>query len=196
MPPAAAPAAPAEETVTLPKSKVDQLERDAARSRAAQRRADRLSPTGHFSPESQAPKPVPTQEQLAERAADEDRKAERGLMSLALDPALRPVLDADPTLREMLARNPLAVLPMLAPDALDAEDAIELVKEALTKRLPAPVAATTLEKKPETPPAPPAGGVNAVDQPIDPEYEAAKKMPNTEQAVHAMIGVGLKKMKK
>ena len=143
--PAATPAATQPEQVTLSKEAHDQLVRDAARASTAQSDADRyknvlkkngLLGGGHFKPAAPATPPTPEESQAA--GAEEDRKAERGLISLALDPIYREVLDKDPTLRELLTKNPLAVLPILAPDALDADDAVSLVKDALTKRKPAP----------------------------------------------------------
>ena len=91
----------------------------------------------------------------------------------------------------MLTKNPLAILPVLAPEALDADDAIALVKEALNKRKPVtppvnPIPATT-------PPAtPPVGAINANDKPVNEEVEAAKKLPNTERAISGMIGARLR----
>lgn len=200
--PLATPAVPPAETVTLPKEEHDRLKRDAARASEAQSRADRLDAArrrnpGHFTP--QAPVTPPSPEEAASRAADEDRKAERGLMALALDPSVREVLDADATLRDMLTKNPLAVLPVLAPDAIDAEDAISLVRDALTKRAEGlkkpvtPPADTPSTPPNSTPPTPPAGGVNPPDKPVDAEYEAARKHPNTENAIAGMIKVGIKR---
>lgn len=200
-PPAAAPATPAvpEATVTLTKEQHDQLVRDATRASTNQSKADRydkiIGKGGHFKPSTPATPPTP--EEQREHAADEDRKAERGLLALAADPALRAVLDADPTLRSLLTNNPLAVLPLYANDALDAEDAVSLVKEALMKRIPAAPATPpgTPPAAPATPPTPPAGGVNPPgDKALDEEYEAARKTPNTESAIHKMIGIGIKKM--
>lgn len=198
--PTATPAAPANpgaaqpESVTLTKEAHDQLLRDSARASSNQRKADlydRVSGgkgNSHFKPA--APATPPTPEELAATGAAEDRKAERGLLAIAADPAFREVLDADPTLRSLLTSNPLAVLPMLAPDALDAEDAMTLVKEALSKRKPANPG--TPATPPATPPAPPAGGVNPPSHNVDENYEAARKIPNTERAVAGMIGAKLK----
>lgn len=127
----------------------------------------------------------------------EDQKAKDGLLALAIDPAFREVLDADSTLRDLFMRNPLAVLPILAPDALDAEDALDLVKEKLNERLTAIKAKNTPpEKKPDTPPTPPAGAGNPTTAELDTKYAEAKKNPNTESALKDMIGIGLKKLKK
>jgi len=125
----------------------------------------------------------------------EDRKAERGLLALAIDPKFREVLDADPTLRDLLTRNPLAVLPVLAPDALDAEDAIDLVKESLNQRLVEINKKKIPEVKPVVPPVitPPAGGISPE---VNADYEAAKKLPGTEQSLVGMIGAKLKGMVK
>lgn len=188
---------PSPEVVTLTKAEHDQLLRDNARGRSAQQTLSRLgnSGTGHFPPK--APVTPPSQEEMAEQAAGEDRKAERGILAIAADPAFRAILDADPTLRDLMLTNPLAVLPMLANDALDAEDAISLVKENLSKRKPAPVApATPPAPTPATPPAPPAGGVNPqTDEATNTAVELARKNPNTERAIAGMIGarVGIKK---
>jgi hypothetical protein len=179
--------------VTLSKEEYDKIARDAARARANQSKADRYDAIArggaHF--KTPAPAEPPTQEELDARAAAEDRKASAGLMQVAADPAFRAALDADPTLRDMLLKNPLAVLPMLAPEALDADDAIALVKEALVARTPKPPTPAT---PPATPPTPPAGGVNPDSTQVDAEYEAARKIPNTESAIANMVKVGIKKL--
>lgn len=186
----------APETLSLPKEEVEQLRRDAARAATNQSKADRYDKMvgkggSHFKPS--IPVTPPTSEEIAERAASEDRKAERGLLALAADPSLREVLDADPTLRSLLTSNPLAVLPMFAPEALDAEDAVSLVKEALVARKK-PAAPPVV---PPTPPVtPPVGGVNPQDEPVNAEVEAARKNPNTERSIAGMIGARLKGMKK
>lgn len=203
--PAATPAAATQgETVTLPKAEHDQLARDAARARRLQRVNDRRGQSGHFTPESQAPATPPSKEELTEKAHQEDEKAERGLTALALDPKYRPLFDADPTLRDMITRNPLAVLPIYANDAMDAQDAIELVTEAFDKRLtgikPAVVETPPADGKnpdgtPKTPPAtPPAGGVNVNnDLPNNAAVEALKHQ-NPETAVAGSVRERLKAM--
>ena len=205
--PAATPAQPAAEQVTLTKEEADQLRRDAARASANQSKADRYDRlvgsgkiTGHFKPS--VPATPPSKEEQEEAAATEDRKAEKGLMGLALDPAYREVLDADPTLRSLLTTNPLSILPMYAPDALDAEDAVSLVKEKLSakatelKAKVTPPATPSVTVTPATPPAtPPAGGVNPPGATTpDADYEAARKLPNTEHAIAGMVKQGLKKL--
>lgn len=203
--PAATPATPAAETVTLTKEEADQLRRDAARASANQSKADRYDRMirnggqSRFGKTPAQPSSTPSSEDQDELAAAEDRKAERGLLALAADPALREVLDADPTLRTLLTTNPLGVLPVLAPDALDAEDAISLVREELSKRKPAPTTPPNPNPAPSNPPAPtpatpPAGGVNPPSADVDEEYESARKLPNTEQAIAGMIRIGAKKM--
>lgn len=188
--PAATPA-PAVEVVSLTKEEHAQLARDAARAAANQRKADlydrQFGGGNHFQPA--VPAAPPTAEQLKEKADAEDRKAERGLTAIAADPAYREVLDADPTLRTLLVQNPLAALPLLAPDALDAEDALNLVKEALNgRKKPAAPATPTPATPPATPPAPPVGGVNPqADQQTNDAVEAARKLPNTEYAIAGMI---------
>jgi hypothetical protein len=170
------------------------------RATGNQRKADLYDRTvgakgnSHFKP--QAPVTPPTPDEQREAAEAEDRKAEKGLMSLALDPAYRTVLDSDPTLRDLLTKNPLAVLPVLAPDALDAVDAVALVKEALDKRK-TPATPPASATPPTTPPTPPAGGVNPPGTAVDNEaYEAARKVPNTENALAGMIGAKLGMRKK
>lgn len=195
--PVATPSTTPTAEVTLSKTEHDQLLRDAARGSANQRKADLYDKiNGKGASRFGAPAVVtpPTEEERVAAGQAEDRKAERGLTRLALDPAFRDVLDADPTLRNLLAENPLAVLPMLAPDALDADDAVTLVKEALVaRRKPAPVvpakpdATTTPEVK-----VPPAGAVNTNDKPVNEEVEAAKKIPNTELSIAKMIGAKMK----
>ena len=203
--PAATPAnnAPQGETVTLTKEEHEQLARDAARARESQSKADRydrlMSRGGnHFKPQASAT--PPSEDEQKAQAEAEDRKAEKGLMGLAVDPAYREVLDADPTLRTLLTTNPLAILPAYAPDALDADDAIALVKEKLVTRVDeikkskTPPPAGTPEK-PSTPPAPPAGAVNPpAGTTPDAQYEAAKKNPNVESAIAGMVKIGLNKM--
>lgn len=194
--PVAPPTIPATETVSLSKEEHAQLLKDAARSSEAQGRADRfenilkkngLLGGGHFKSVTPATPPTPEERQAA--AAGEDLKAERGLLALALDPVYREVLDKDPTLRDLLTKNPLAILPMFAPDALDADDAVSLVKEALNRRksVPPPTPLT-----PPTLPTPPVGAINANDKPVNEAVEVARKIPNTERAVAGMIGARLK----
>lgn len=184
------------EMVTLTKEAHDQLLRDSARASSNQRKADlydRITNTGgqgRFKPSSQVT--PPSDEELKAKAHDEDVKAERGLYALAADPNYREVLDKDPTLRDLLIKNPLAVLPILAPDALDADDAISLVKDALNSRKPAPAAAPASDPSKDVPPAPPAGGVNPSDNPVNEEVENARKIPNTEKAIQGMVGARLK----
>ncbi len=99
-----------------------------------------------------------------EAASQEDRKAERGLINLALKVEYREVLDANPVLRDMLTKNPLSALPIYAADAVDADDAVELMEEKLSEmknqlRPPvAPAETKPVEKKPEE--TPPVGGEN------------------------------------
>ena len=198
----AAPAAPQGETVTLTKAEYDQLARDAARARRLQRVNDRRGHSGHFTPESQAPATPPSKEELAEKAQQEDERAERGLTALALDPKYRPLFDADPTLREMITKNPLAVLPIYANDAMDAQDAIELVTEAFDKRLGTlkPAETPPAEDKnpdgtPKTPPAtPPAGGVNVNNDLPNNAAAEALKHSNLETAVAGSVRERLKAM--
>lgn len=184
---------PSTETVSLSKGDHEQLVRDAARASSAQSDADRyknllvknglLGGSGHFKPA--APVTPPTQEERAAQGAEEDRKAERGLMGIALDPAYREVLDKDSTLRDMLTKNPLALLPVFAPDALDADDAVSLVRQALDKRK-APVASFPVA--PVTPPAtPPAGAVNAQGKEVNEGVEAARKISDPQRAVAGML---------
>lgn len=186
---------PAVETVTLPKAELDKLSRDAARAAAAQRKADLYDKyvgnngKGHFKKPAEVT--PPSKEEMEAQAEIEDRKAERGLMALAADPEYRDVLDSDPTLRNLLLSNPLALLPIYAPDAVDAEDALLLVKEALSK-LKKPAPAAPANPQTETKPVPPAGGVNPA-APVSDEYVAASKISNTEVAISKMIGIKAKR---
>ena len=196
-PPATPPVAPQPETVTLTKEQHDQLERDAARARTNQSKADRydriVARPGAIRRDPAAA--APSAEEVNAKAAEEDLKAERGLLALAGDPEMREILDASPDIRTMLLTNPLGVLPVFAPGALDAEDAISLVREKLLER-----------KKPATPPpaapapspaaVPPVGGVNVDSKKIDEEYEQARKTNNTEAAIAGMVKVGIKRLKK
>lgn len=196
----ATPTKPTEgETVTIPKSEHEQLSRDAARAASAQSRADRLEKVygrsnGNFrTPVEKAPEP--TKEERDTQAVEEDRKAERGLLGIALDPAYREVLDADPTLRNIFTKNPLAVLPLLAPDALDAEDAMTLVKEKLEERKNGLKKPEPKKEEPnkKAPSSPPAGGINATATEVNEQYEAAKKLPGVENAIAGMVKANLKK---
>ena len=129
-----------------------------------------------------------------EKGIVEDRKAEKGLVAIAMNPKYREIFDADSTLRNLLSTNPLGVLPLLAPDALDAEDALELVTEkldALLAKSKPPVVAPPVV----TPPTPPVGAANPSNVELDSKYEEAKKIPNTENALANMIKVGMSKMK-
>ena len=195
------------ETVTLKKEEHAQLERNAARAASNQSKADRYDRMvggkgkGRFgAPATAAAPAIQTADERAAQASEEDIKAERGLQRIAVDPQYREVLDADPTLRDLLIGNPLGALPILAPDAFDAEDAIALVTEKLVARRDAlkksaPTATTPPETPPTaTPPAPPAGGVNTPSTQTSEEVEAAKKNPNTEQAIAGMIRIGVKNM--
>lgn len=194
-PPAATPSVtPA--TVTLTKEEHDQLARDAARARENQRKAslyDKIAGKGGSRFHAPVAPAAPSEDEREAAARAEDMKATQGLMRLASDPSFRDVLDSDPTLRNLLIENPLAVLPMLAPDALDADDAISLVKEALSgRRKPAPAtppAKPETPATPKTPEVPPAGGVNTPDRPANEALEAAKKIPNTEHSIAAMLKV-------
>ncbi len=135
-----------------------------------------------------------TRDELDEKGIVEDRKAEKGLVAIAMNPKYREIFDADSTLRNLLSTNPLGVLPVLAPDALDAEDALELVTEkldALLAKSKPPVVTPPVV----TPPTPPVGAANPSNVELDSKYEEAKKIPNTENALASMIKVGMSKMK-
>lgn len=201
--PTPAPATPGEngEKVTLTKEEYDQMSRDAARAKTNQSKADRFDrlygKAGVFGNRPQPSAQQPTAEERAEQAAEEDKKAERGILAIAANPDYREILDADPTLRNLMLTNPLAVLPMYANDALDAEDAISMVKEALNS-LKKPTTPSTPPNPPANnpvPPTPPAGGINPTgEKSVDEDYENARKNPNTEQALAGMIKAGIKKM--
>jgi hypothetical protein len=205
---------PAQESVTLSKEDHAKLVADAAeleRARAQQASADREAARlkrildgrgseskGRFN--KPAPKATPSPEDEDAYVAEQERKAERYLVSIALDPKYRDLLDSDGTLRDLLTRNPLGALPILANDAVDAEDANELVRAELDKRLASfqagkPAAPTQEpEKKVETPQTPPAGGVNTSSDQVDSAKEEARKNPNTERALAGMIAAGLKQI--
>lgn len=185
--PVTATPATTEKKVEVSEAELHDLRRQAARAKSAQRFA---SKSGHFTPESMAPRPAPTQEQLANAAAEEDEKARNGILALAIDPVYREVLDADPTLRSLLTTNPLAVLPLLTKDPLDAEDAIEQVKSAFdARKKPAPITAPATAPAPT--PVPPVGSVNAADVP-NAEYDAAKARPSGVDAAAGMLSARLK----
>lgn len=193
--------APEADSVTLPKAEVDNLRREAARAAEAQARADRLEKAqkrskSHFDT-SKRPAP-PSAEEIEAQRMSEDAKAERGLMRLALNPVFRDVLDSDPTLRDLLTTDPLAVVKLHAPDAFDAEDAINLIGDFLTEKARAKKSAATPstpaaapEKKEEVPPA---GGVNIPGSSAKNEdaYEQARKNPNAESAIAGMVAARMK----
>ena len=189
------------EQVTVSKEEFERLSREAARAAEAQSRADRIEAAQqrqekHFKG-APAPKNPPSAEEREAIGMEEDRKAERGLIGLALEPKYREILDADATLRTLFTQNPLGVLPVLAPKAFDAEDALTLVRQELDKRV-ADKKASLPEAKPaqpvDAPKVPPSGGVNPSDTAVDAEYEDARKLPGTEQAVVGMIKAGLKRL--
>jgi len=160
------------EMVSLSKEEVNQLKKQAAIASTAQRKADRLEKlVGRRTQGSFATKPTPeqitppTQEELNVQGMEEDRKAKDGLIRLALDPKYRELFDNDSTLRDMLTVNPLGLIPALAPNALDAEEAIDLIKENFDGRLEAKVpSAETQPPVTEVPATPPTGGVNVSQQ--------------------------------
>lgn len=193
-------ATPGSETVTISKEVHDQLQRDAARAAAAQSKLDSLRGAskrngGNFNATKKAAPATPPEDESDDNGIEEDVKAERGLLQIAVDPRYREVLDADPTLRELFIRNPLGVLPIMAKDAFDAEDALSLVKDELEKRLANLKKPTSPQPKeePKAPDSPAAGAINPSDVEINAEYEAAKKISGTEQAIAGMIKANLKK---
>lgn len=188
------PSAQNTDSVTVSKAELEQLRRDAARAAEAQARADRLAKAQkqsktYFDP---ARKPAPPSvEELEAQARSEDAKAERGILKLATNPEFRDVLDADPTLRDLITNNPSALLPIYAAEAVDAEDAINMIKEVLNAKKPKP---KVEEKKDEPKPTPPAGGANTTG-PVagnSADYEAARKNSNTEAAISGMIAAKMK----
>lgn len=204
------------ETVTLTKEQYDEMQRNLATGKSAQKTLDRYQrvfgkdlkkphftsePAGSAQENNEGTPPATSKE---DAGIVEDRKAERLLTAIALDPKYREVLDADPTLRTMLGHNPLGVLPILAPEALDAEDANQLVREKLDERVlelknKTSGAPSNLPKEGETPSTentPPTGAVNTTTADVDAEIEAAKKIPNTEHAIAGMIRGSLKKTAK
>lgn len=219
--PPAAPAAtvPEGSTVTLTKEEHDKLvkaEQDlkiaqdlqAQADKRANRLQNKLSGSGRFTPPALNASGQPVAPDPAVAADAEDRKAERGLMGIAIDPKYREVFDADPTLREMITRNPLGVLPLLANDAVDADDALDLVREKLdekltslktSKRIVDQTPPSTPSDKPNQPPAapavPPQGGVNVNSAEESEAYKEARKIPNTEVAIASMVKqkIGMRK---
>lgn len=190
--------------VPLTKEETDKLtkERDDARilqgqadARAARLQAALTGKGGSRFVAPGAAPAAPTEQEKLDYAVEEDRKAVQGLQRLALDPAYRAALDADPTLRGLFQNNPLAVLPLLAPAAYDAEDAVTLVKQALAEKA-GKVTATVVTPPVEVKPVVVVPGAIAPvsAEVLDEQYESAKKLPNIESALHSMIGIGLKKM--
>jgi len=95
----------------------------------------------------------------------------------------------------LLINNPLAVLPLLADDAINAEDAITLVKASLDKRK------KPVEAKPADTQTPPVGKLNQVPpianpapETTDADYESARKQPNLESAIASMVSIGRRRM--
>lgn len=193
-------ATPEKETVSVSKTEYESLQRDAARASEAQARAARFENAlkqskGNFKPTHNAT--PPSQEEQEAAGVAEDRKAERGLMALAHELKYREILDGDPTLRSMLVKNPLAVLPTLLDDQpFDAEDAISMVKGVLDRRLDE---RTQAKKAQETPKqevqkvTPPSGANGALETP-DREYEEAKKNSHTEVGIARMISIKGRRM--
>jgi hypothetical protein len=188
--------------VQVSKEKLDQLERDAARAATAQREADaarrkaalydRTMGKGLASPFSRQAAPVaaPTEDEQREQASREDAKAERLIMRLAAEPKYRALLDSDPTLRDLMVNNPLAVLPTLAPDAIDAEDALALVTEKLDARL------TTINAPAPAAPAPatvPAPAVNTPSKSVEERVVEAQKAPHLRDAIAGSLAARLSK---
>lgn len=204
------------EKVTLTKEEHDKLVTDAAgikkaeaRQAASDRKTSRLEKllglkgkSSHFNktPSGDKPSEEEMEEAQNQQAIEEDNKAKQGIMALAVDPIYREVLDADPTLRNLFVTNPLGALPLLAPDAVDAEDAIGLVKDVLQTRAGEIKEKVDKEKKEKEnsenkpPESPPAGGVNPPNQETNAVIEAHKKDPNTERSIAGMIKEGLKNM--
>jgi len=157
-------AASQDEMVTMKKSDVEAMKgRQSAldiRENRLKKREEKLGRSGGFrnQPANDAPAPK------GDDALDaEDEKASRGLINLALQPEYRDVLDSNPVLRDMLTKNPLAVLPLYANDAIDAEDAVDLVKEHLAglKGKLKPVEKPADPKPEHKEETPKAGGENA-----------------------------------
>jgi hypothetical protein len=100
------------------------------------------------------------------------------------------LLDSDPTLRDLMVNNPLAVLPTLAPDAIDAEDALALVTEKLDARL------TTINAPAPAAPAPatvPAPAVNTPSKSVEERVVEAQKAPHLRDAIAGSLAARLSK---
>lgn len=129
-----------EETVTVKKSDwdrtqgrqsyLDKKEATITRREQALARGEVFSFKQSVSP-AQPVSPSPAGDDDITVSTAEDRKAERGLIALALKPEYRDVLDADPTFRDMLTKAPLSILPLYAADSVDAEDAVQQITEYL-----------------------------------------------------------------
>lgn len=187
--PAAPQAAPEGETVIVKKTDYEAMKgRQSALDKKEERLARRekaLARGGSFNfgktPDTPAPAAAAPSGDEADGSA-EDRKAERGLLNLALKPEYRAALDASPDFRDLLTKNPLALLPVYASDAFDAEDAISLITEELERRAAATkAAAPAAPAAPAVVEVPPAGVVNLSDGSVategmkDQEYKDVTK---------------------
>lgn len=193
----------ADETVTVKKSEFETLKARQSTADSKASRMEKLLRRNGIDPESgkksstPAATSTPSAGDGSGDGADEDVKASQGIMRLAMKPEYREVLDADPTLRTMFERNPLAVLPLFANDALDAEDALGLIEEELKTRAtkiaekktatpptPAPAPTTTPKKKEDTPTP---GAVNPA--PVgDAAYDELLKKGDTAGALRYRMG--------
>lgn len=189
-PDAAATPATAAEQVTLSKAEHDQLLTQAARAAEAQSRADRLTLQLRSQRGSTLPDPKETPQVDRTNGAEEDAKAERELLRLASDPELRTVLDADTTLRDLIRKNPIALVPIYAPDAIDAEDAVSQVRARLLERKPkeTPKAPDPVDQSLTVPPV---GGVNTPERGVESAIDTARKNPDAMGAALGMLNAKL-----
>lgn len=185
-----------EETVSLKKADYERMQArqsEADKRKAELDRKEREIARRERMLKKAAGDTTDTPDDVATQAAkDEDAKAERMLLRLGANPKYRAAIDADPTFRDMLLNNPLSLLPTYAKDAFDAEDAVSLIEDELSKRLEkvekkedAPQADPKDEKKEDkkTPEVPPKGGVNLSPPEGDATYDKTLKEGSVADAI-------------
>lgn len=180
-PPTTAGNQPQEKMVTISEAEIERLKaHQSSADTEANRLRDIIKKNG-FSPDSGQPVTPPTPATDAgKNGSDEDLKAERELIKLAASPEYRDVIDSDPTFRDVLINNPLSLLPVYAKNAIDADDAVGLVKKELNRRLEAKKASATPPAEP--PKAPPTPASNPSNTP-SPAYDEALKNGNLSEAI-------------
>jgi len=177
-----------EEFVKIPKNELErwkakmstvdkmraELEKEKARLAKARRKA-KLAKERVFSFEEPEEEPEPTEDELALITEKETLKVEKGVLGILKSDEYSKLLEADPTLREILENNPLG-LPVFKELPIDAEDALYKIEEYLSERAAKLPVDESGKKEPETPPAPEAGPTNP---PTDVQQKVEEKKEKT-----------------